>query len=354
MTRTGFIALLKLEPFCTGETMGQEGACVGVHQHEETLPKDIQDRLCLCKTTLTNFGQIFTIYPDHERKTEELLGQVMKNEPVITATDDEGVKHKLWLMQDESLISELQQVLANKSVIIADGHHRYKTALNLKEEHDKSDDPVQESSKYRMMTFVNMMNEGLVILPTHRLIQRIENFDPFKLLKELEQNFEIKEFQIQGDDDNNAREAMFSGLKSAFNSGEHALGLYCKTNFYYLLMLKDIGSMDKLKDRSEAWRKLDVSILHQLILDDLLGIDKAKLESGTITGGAYVEYIKDIGNAVQQAVDKVDTAGYQAVFFMNPTRAEEVEAVSTNHETMPQKSTFFYPKIFTGYVINKL
>ena len=112
--------------------------------------------------------------------------------------------------------------------------------------------------------------------------------------------------------------------------------------------------MDKLKDRSEAWRKLDVSILHQLILEDLLGIDKKKLESGTITGGAYVEYIKDIGDAVQKAIDKVNTAGYQAVFFMNPTRAEEVEAVSTNHETMPQKSTFFYPKIFTGYVINKL
>ena len=130
--------------------------------------------------------------------------------------------------------------------------------------------------------------------------------------------------------------------------------MYCKTGKYYLIILKNINAMNKVQDRSEAWRKLDVSILHQLILEDHLGIDKAKLASGTITGGAYVEYIKDIGDAVQKAIDKVNSAGYQAVFFMNPTRASEVEAVATNHETMPQKSTFFYPKIYTGYVINKL
>jgi uncharacterized protein (DUF1015 family) len=120
------------------------------------------------------------------------------------------------------------------------------------------------------------------------------------------------------------------------------------------LTLKDDGAMDKVQGKSAAWKKLDVSILHQLILEDLLGIDKTKLLSGSIVGGAYVEYIKDIGYAVQKAIDKVKTAGYQAVFFMNPTRAAEVEAVATNHETMPQKSTFFYPKIYTGYVINKL
>ena len=112
--------------------------------------------------------------------------------------------------------------------------------------------------------------------------------------------------------------------------------------------------MDKVKGKYEAWRKLEVTILHQLILEELLGIDKAKLAGGSITGGAYVEYIKDIGDAVQKAIDKVNNAGYQAIFLMNPTRASEVEAVATNHETMPQKSTFFYPKIYTGYVINKL
>jgi uncharacterized protein (DUF1015 family) len=147
---------------------------------------------------------------------------------------------------------------------------------------------------------------------------------------------------------------MFAGLKTAFDVGKHAVGLYCKTGCYYILTLKDDASMDKVRDRSDAWRKLDVSILHQLILEDQLGIDKTKLAAGTITGGAYVEYIKDIGDAVQKAVDKVNRAGYQALFFMNPTRAAEVEAVATNHETMPQKSTFFYPKIYTGYVINKL
>jgi uncharacterized protein (DUF1015 family) len=112
--------------------------------------------------------------------------------------------------------------------------------------------------------------------------------------------------------------------------------------------------MKKVKGRSPAWKNLDVSILHHLILENLLGIDKKKLDSGTIAGGAYIEYIKDIGDAVEKAVDKVNNAGYLAMFFMNPTRAAEVEAVATNHETMPQKSTFFYPKIYTGYVMNKL
>ncbi len=352
MTRTGFIAALKLEGFCTGSKPGNQ--CVGVHQHEETLPKDIEDRLSLCRTTLTNFGQIFCIYPDHELRTEKLLDQVTTTDPVLTVTDDEGVIHKLWLMQNEGMIKELQKILANKSIIIADGHHRYKTALKLHEEHNVLYDPVKETSKFRMMTFVNMLNKGLVILPTHRLIQKVEDFAQDKLLAELDRNFKIEEFPIIDNDDITARKKMLTAMKAVFNTGQHAFGLYCKSSSYYLLTLKDISIMKKVKDRSDAWCKLDVSILHELILEDLLGIDKAKLSSGTIAGGAYVEYIKDIGDAVQKAIDKVNNSGYQAVFFMNPTRVEEVEAVSKNHETMPQKSTFFYPKVYTGYVINKL
>ncbi len=351
LTRAGFIALLKLEDLCTGSS-GPE--CVGVHQHEETLPKDIEDRLNLCRATLTNFGQIFAIYPDHEGKTEALLERIMSTEPKMVAEDDERVKHKIWLMVDQDLIEELKQILANKSIIIADGHHRYKTALQLHKEHNKPNDPVKTTSRYRMMTFVNMQNEGLKILPTHRLVQKVKHFDPNVLLKQLELNFKIEHFSIDNSDESSARNAMFSHMKAAFESGKHAFGLYCKTGKYYSLTLKNTQAMDKVQDRSDAWCKLDVSILHQLILEDLLGIDKVKLASGTIAGGAYVEYIKDIGDAVQKAVDKVNSHGYQAVFFMNPTRVSEVEAVATNHETMPQKSTFFYPKIYTGYVINKL
>jgi uncharacterized protein (DUF1015 family) len=257
-------------------------------------------------------------------------------------------------MVDQEMINALRELLAKKSIIIADGHHRYKTALKLHEEHAKPDDSVAESSEYRMMTFVNMNNKGLIILPTHRLIQKVEDFEPNKFLKILEQHFSVKQFPTHDGNDRTAREAMFVGMNEAFDSGQHAFGLYCKTGSYYLLTLKDISAMAKVSNKSEAWQKLDVSILHQLILEDLLGIDKTKLASGTITGGAYLEYIKDIGSAVQVAVDKVNNAGYQAVFFMNPTRISEVEAVSNNHETMPQKSTFFYPKVYTGYVMYKL
>ena len=120
----------------------------------------------------------------------------------MVAKDDEGVIHKLWLMEDESQVTELQQILANKSVIIADGHHRYKTALQLHKEHDTPDDPIYESSRYRMMTFVNMMNKGLVILPTHRLIQHIDDFDPEHFINTLESNFTTEKFHIDYDGDN--------------------------------------------------------------------------------------------------------------------------------------------------------
>jgi uncharacterized protein (DUF1015 family) len=120
------------------------------------------------------------------------------------------------------------------------------------------------------------------------------------------------------------------------------------------MLLNNESKMDEIEGHSTAWKSLDVTLLHNLILEDKLGITKEKVASGTIEGGSYVEYIKAVGDAVQTSVDKVNDKGYQAVFFMNPTKVEEVEDVATNHETMPQKSTFFYPKVYTGFVINKL
>jgi uncharacterized protein (DUF1015 family) len=147
---------------------------------------------------------------------------------------------------------------------------------------------------------------------------------------------------------------MFSLMEKMFEKGKHSFGLFMNDGKFYALTLQDLTIMDKLlPDKSEELRNLDVAILHTLILDKMLGIDKEKLAQGTIKGGGYVSYIKGIGDAVEESIKSVEETS-QAAFFMNPTRVDEVEAVSKNFECMPQKSTFFQPKVWTGFTINKL
>jgi uncharacterized protein (DUF1015 family) len=347
MTRTGFIALIKLEEMCSSSDA--DGMCDGVHQHEETLPKDIEDRLNLLRATKANFGLIFSLYSDEKLFIDSILEREMKKPALMTVTDDEGVTHRLWAIHDKNEIRKIQEVMDKKYIIIADGHHRYKTALRYSKEN-----PNQISAQFRMLAFVNTMNRGLVILPTHRLIQGIENFDCKKLIATLADDFTIEDFEFGDEDDKKARDAMFRRMDEHFRKNKHAFGLFCNDGKYYSLVLKNENRMEEIKNHSDAWKHLDITILHRLILEDKLGITKEKVASGTIEGGSYVEYVKAIGDAVENSIDKVNNKGYQAVFFVNPTKVKEVEEVATNHETMPQKSTFFYPKMYTGFVINKL
>lgn len=337
--RFGFIGLIELEEFATKAPEG--GDFAGVLQHEETLPKDIKDRLNLSRETMAQFGQIFVIYPDHERAVDKILEKNMKKKPIADVKDRDGVRHRIWMIQDKKDKQLISEHMTDKYVIIADGHHRYKTALALSKEN-----PDLKSAKYRMLTFVNIQNPGLVVLPTHRLVQNLEDFDKTKLLEGVKKHFDIKEFD--------EKEPMFDLMEKRFDEGKHAFGLFMDDGRFYALTLKDLGIMDKLlPDKSEGLRNLDVSILHSVILDTILGIDKKKLEEGTMSGGGYVVYIKGIGDAVEDSIHSVKNEA-QAVLFMNPTRVEEVEAVANNFECMPQKSTFFYPKVHTGFTINKL
>ena len=337
--RFGFIGLIRLEEFASEAP--SKDAFSGVLQHEETLPKDIQDRLSLCRACMAQFGQIFVIYPDHEGQVDDVLEKAMKEKPACDIMDSNGVRHRLWIIDDPEDTSLVTKYMEDKYVIIADGHHRYKTALALSKEN-----PELESAKYRMLTFVNISNPGLVVLPTHRIVQNLEEFSKEKLLDSIGEHFEIAEF------DN--KDEMFSLMNRKFISGEHAFGLFINDDKFYSLTLKDSKVMDEiLPDKSAEHRSLDVAILHSLILDMKLGIDREKLAQGTMKGGGFVVYIKGIGDAVDEAIDSVKGEA-QAVFFMNPTRIEEVEAVSRNIEVMPQKSTFFHPKVWTGFTINKL
>ena len=337
--RFGFIGLIELEDFA--KEAPSSGTFTGVLQHEETLPKDIIDRLSLCRSSMANFGQIFVIYPDHEGSVDKILEKNMKKDPVADVTDDEGVRHRIWIVNDDNDIAMISRNMKEKYVIIADGHHRYKTALALSQEN-----PDLESAKYRMLTFVNISNPGLVVLPTHRVVQNLDDFSRNKLLDEIKRYFDLEIF-----DD---KEKMFNLMNKRFKQAEHAFGLFMNDGKFYAFTLKDNKIMDRLlPDKSPDLRRLDVAILHSLVLDRMLGIDKEKLLQGTMKGGGFVVYIKGIGDAVDESINMVKESA-QAVFFMNPTRVHEVEAVSKNFEVMPQKSTFFHPKVWTGFTINKL
>jgi uncharacterized protein (DUF1015 family) len=337
--RFGFIGLIELEEFASGEPSDEPFA--GVLQHEETLPKDIQDRLSLCRAAMANFGQIFVIYPDHQGEVDSILQKKMDDEPVADVTDPEGVRHRIWRLEGRKEIEKLSKAMESKYVIIADGHHRYKTALALSKEN-----PNLESAKYRMLTFVNILNPGLVILPTHRVVQNLEDFSKSRLLEDIKKHFEV----TMSDD----KDKMFKLMNDEFEKGKHSFGLFVDDGHFYTLTLEDDKIMEKLlPDKSEELRRLDVAILHSLVLDKMLGIDKEKLAQGTMKGGGFVTYIKGIGDAVDESINAVKGSS-QAVFFMNPTRIEEVESVSRNLECMPQKSTFFYPKVWTGFTIYKL
>jgi len=337
--RFGFIGLIELEEFASKAP--NSGTFAGVLQHEETLPKDIVDRLSLCRSSMANFGQIFVIYPDKEGSVDSILEKNMKKNPVADITDNAGVRHRIWAVNEESDVQAVSANMDDKYIIIADGHHRYKTALALSKEN-----PDLESAKYRMLTFVNISNPGLVVLPTHRLVQNLEDFSKENLLKVIKEYFDLETFD--------SKDEMFSRMDKMFTQSKHSFGLFMDDGNYYALTLRDMKIMDSLlADKSQELRSLDVAILHALVLDKMLGIDKEKLLQGTMKGGGFVSYIKGIGDAVDESILTVK-ASAQAVFFMNPTRIEEVEAVSKNFESMPQKSTFFHPKIWTGFTINKL
>lgn len=351
--RKGFVALGVLEEFGKG----------GVHAHEHTLAKPKQDRLNLTRATHATTGHIFMLYSDKKMTINKLLDEEAQSRPPdLTATDDYGAKHDVWRITDKTKIDKIVKDMAERELFIADGHHRYETALNFREEMKKSGArwTGTETPDSRMMTFVNMEDEGLVILPTHRLIHGLSNFDFQSFRRSLEKHFEVKEYPFAGVSsstvscasagdsfEERARVEMLEDLRIEGQEA-HVFGLAAKgVASYFLLVLKDVKVMDSLitEKRSTAWKRLDVSILHSLILESMLGIDKKKLEAQE-----NVEYVR----YVEEALDGVRTGKYQLAFLMNPTKLSEVREIASKGERMPQKSTDFFPKLLSGLLINKM
>jgi uncharacterized protein (DUF1015 family) len=323
--RSGFIAGVQANDYSKGEVL----------PHEETLPKHKADRLNLMKATLANFSPIFGLYADPGHTIETALNNAKGSQtPDAEVTDDQGVVNRLWVVSDENTVQTVVQQMTSKKIFIADGHHRYETAVNFGKEMSAQGRP---GFDYLMICLVNLYNEGLVVFPTHRVVKNIDNFDLNLLIDKLSDDFNVEE--ITGLSLNE-----FITKLETKGQNAHAFGLYANSQ-YYLISLKDENRLDDLvlEGRSAAWRRLDVSILHTLILEKLLGIGSQQRadESNLV-------YLRD-DEATKAAVDN---GSAQLAFFMNSTRVEEVTDIATGGEKMPQKSTFFYPKVITGLVIN--
>ena len=325
----GIIVRVKVEEFSKGVIL----------PHEFTLSKAKADRFNLMKATNCNFSQIYALYMDEEHTTLKTIDRLSDRKPDQKFTDNDHVTHKLWIITDEKVIEKLVNDFADRKLYIADGHHRYETALNYRNycrENgiSKEGDP----QDYQMMYLVDMQHPGLVVFPTHRMVRDLESFDKDEVLKGCEEYFDIKKFTSVGN--------INSELSKQYKQGKKAFGFYCGKGEWYLLVLKDIEVMaDVLPDLSEASQQLDVSVLHSLILEKTMGIDKENMANQINL--TYTKFF-------EEAIMKVDKGEFQCSFILNPTRVTEIRDVAAAGEKMPQKSTYFYPKMITGMVMNDL
>ncbi len=320
----GFTAYVKLEEFSKGIVL----------PHEETLSKAKTDRFNLLNATGCSFSQIYSLYNDRTGETQRLIAELSSGAPDITFTDDDGVTHSLWIAEKSEKTEQICRQFDDRKLYIADGHHRYETGLNFRN-YLREQGVQNENSEYIMMFLVNMENDGLVVFPTHRIVRDLTKFDSAELLKKCERCFDAIEIEK-----NNAE----SFLDAAYAKGDTAFVFYDGA-LSYGLTLKDTSVMDNLfPNKSEALRQLDVTVLHSLILEQILGIDKENMAKQI-----NLTYTRSLDDAIAAADSSADCC-----FLLNPTRVSEIADVAAAGEKMPQKSTYFYPKLITGLVINKI
>ena len=330
-TRRGMIAVAELEEFGRG----------GIIPHERTLAGPKADRLNLTRATGGQFGQIFMLYPDPLQRVNALLGKGAEGKPVYDFSDDsEGAKvvHRLWIVTRPEIVAAVAEEMKPKPLFIADGHHRYETALNYRNEmraDGRKCAPGSENFNNSMMTFVNFDDEGLTILPTHRMVFGLPSPDWPALVRRLGENFTLTDVP--------SLDALLKGMGNGRD--RHVFGFQGEGKFRLLALKPDRKPEGIVPGAfSPAWKELDVSLLHTLILDAILGIDAAKLEAQT-----NVRYYR----SAPEAAVAVEKGEGQMAFYLNPTRAGQVKEVAGQGEKMPQKSTDFFPKILSGLLINR-
>ena len=329
---SGIICRVRLEEFSKGIVL----------PHEETLTKAKADRLNLMKATGSNFSQIYSLYNDTNLETADIIDRfVAVNAPKQIINGPDGLIHRLWIIDDENLTALITKQFASRKLYIADGHHRYETAINYRNYlYETKKAAPGDDCDYIMMMLVRMDHPGLVVFPTHRIVRGIEHFDVNSVFEKCGDDFDITPVF-------DAAEAQ-KALDEGYKSGKTVFAVVHGNNEnkkFTLLTYKGTLVPEEILSGSRALRGLDVSILHSMVLEKAFGIDKANMASQK-----NLTYTRDF----DEAVNSVGLDGVNCSIIINPTRVDEIRDVAAASEKMPQKSTYFYPKLITGMVMNKI
>jgi len=334
--RRGVMARVRLERFGTGN----------IHPHEETMSGPKQDRLLLTRACRANLSQVFGLYPDPQGEVQALLDKAVAGQPPVEATDHLGVRSWMWPLTDETVAAKAAGLMGPRPVFIADGHHRYETACNYRDEvaaayaqaHGGAALPADHPANFVLMMLVGMSDPGLVVLPTHRLFVKPSVATAAELAAKLGDSF--------------TTEAAGTGPSAAdmvwdridLENKQGTLGLYTAGDqAWTLARITPAGRarMDTVAaDHGPAWRNLGVSILHRLVVGELLGAKE-------IPTPGYVHLVREV-------VEGLDTGRYPFAALVMPASVEDIRKVSETGERMPAKSTYFYPKLASGLVFNPL
>ncbi|MBI1345579.1 DUF1015 family protein [bacterium] len=330
-TRQGFLGRVRLEEFGAGS----------IFPHEQTLSGPKADRLALFQACKANLSPIFGLYPDSQQEVQQRLSDACITLTPLQATDHLGVIHRLWPVSDSAVINSVRAAMRERSVFIADGHHRYETGLNYRRELQQQGrlNGEYDPANFVMMHLVGMQDPGLQVLPTHRLVSGLPTITTQELKHALDEYFEL---EFMGVGESAARDTWdmvtADGSQSAFGFGSAADG------GWLFARLVDPRRMPELApDKSEAWRSLGVSQLHKLVLEDLLPRRFPQAQPQC----RYVHQWEEVSAALQANEAQLGC-------LVQPASIDDVEMIAGGHETMPPKSTYFYPKLLTGLVFYSL
>jgi uncharacterized protein (DUF1015 family) len=327
--RRGLIALGRIHDYADGV----------VHRHEQTLSKPRADRLNLLRATRAHFGQIFMLYSDPANEIECLLKSRMEEDTDVSLLDEYETLHRVWRIHDPALIHAVQQKMRDKKLLIADGHHRYETALAYRNERRAESGSSDPNAPYEfvMMTLIPMESRGLVILPTHRIVHGLLDFDRERMLEAAGQFFDIDRIDL--------RTESRSATTLLGQAGQNGTAFVAVTRQGpYLMRAKQDAIQHVLRDLPALQRELDVVQLHHVMLERVLGISEE-----AIRNQENVRYERDAFDAISWV-----RQGANVAFLMNPDKIEQVRDISFSGEVLPQKSTDFYPKLLSGLAIYAL
>lgn len=324
--RRGFIALLRL----TDENSAVFG-------HENTRLPAKEDRLKLLRQVKANLSPIFSVFEDKKRIINRIFDKHIKDQkPLINVTDKEKTTHKLWRVDSPEIMASIMDAVSSENIFIADGHHRYEVACAYRHDaRQRLGDAYtgEEPFNYILSYFTNTDTRGLCILPIHRLISLDKKFDFKDFISKLKTYFDIDEIK--------EKDKFFFLLEKGGRT-EHLIGMY-KDRRHFLLRLKNIKIIDnEIQNKPREYKSLDVCILNTIIIQKIMGLDVENKE--------IIRFSPD----AESFIKAVDSSSSLIAFFMNPVRFEQISSLALKGERMPSKSTYFYPKVLSGLVINKL